>query len=426
MTSSNNNAQPKTDRSKTIWIINQYATTAQYGLGGRHYYLGQALAAQGHRVRVIAASYHHLMRQTPQLAKSAHFQIEPIQAGLDYVWLRVPQFEGAHHPQRIFNWFRFAWHIRKLKKILPERPDVIVYSSPSPIGSIASRALARHYAVPHVFEVRDIWPLTLVELGGKSPQHPLLKMMQYAEDQAYKHSKWVFSNLFNAVQHMQSRGMDAAKFHWIPNGIAPNELAQPEPLAAALMAQLPKHADENAFVVGYTGSIGLANALDDLIDAAIQLKDQPQIQFVLVGQGLEKARLQAKTLAAGANVSFIDPIAKAQIPSMLQQFDVCYIGWQPHSLYRFGIAPNKLPEYMYAAKPIIHAFSGAGCLVEQAQAGIRVPAQDVAAIRNAIVKLSNMSVAERAQLGQNGHDYVLAHLSYDQIAKKMMAVLANE
>ncbi len=403
--------------AKTIWMINQYASTPQTALGGRHYYLGQALAAQGHQVYVVAGHFHHLQRQVPNFSGS--YYIEPIQTGLNYVWLKLPRYQGAHHPQRILNWFIFAWLLRKLPKIIPHSPDVILYSSPSPIASISSRALARQYAVPHVFEVRDIWPLTLIELGGKSAKHPLLKIMQYAEDQAYRHSQYVFSNLYNAVAHMQSRGMDAQKFTWIANGIATNDLAQPQALSAEVLAQLP----QGKFIVGYTGSIGLANALDDLIDAAIALKHQPQIHFVLVGQGLETARLKTKAHAAGAQVTLIDPIPKAQIGSMLACFDVCYIGWQPHPLYRFGIAPNKLPEYLYAGKPIIHAFSGAGDLVAQAQAGICVAAQDVPAIVDAIQQLYAMPAEQRAKMGKNGQSYVIQHLRYEKIAQKMLHVL---
>jgi glycosyltransferase involved in cell wall biosynthesis len=222
---------------------------------------------------------------------------------------------------------------------------------------------------------------------------------------------------------MQNRGLDEDKFHWIPNGVSLAEVSAKESLSVDIFKQFPR----DKFIVGYTGTIGVANAIDDLIEAAQLVSHHPDIHFVLVGSGKEKQEMQNKVQELKlTNISFIDPIPKKQIQSMLEHFDVCYIGWQKNPLYRFGIAPNKLPEYLYAGKPIIHAFSGKGDVVQQANAGITIEAEDPQAIADAVIQLYKLSDFERSVLGNNGHQYVLQHLEYKMIAEKLESIIFPE
>lgn len=406
---------------KTLWFINQYSSTPETAMGGRHFYIAQELAKKGHQVYVIAGRYSHLLRNPKQFSEK--YLIEEITPNFSFVWINLPEYSEAHSKQRVLNWFKFAWALRALKNSSLQKPDVILYSSPSPIGSLAAQYLAKSFKVAFIFEVRDIWPLTLIELGGHSANHPFIRLMQWIEDRSYQKAKFVFSNLFNAVEHMQNRGLDKAKFHWVPNGVSLAEVSAKEPLSVDIFKQLP----QDKFIVGYTGTIGIANAIDDLIEAAQLVSHHPDIHFVLVGSGKEKQEMQNKVQDLKlTNVSFIDPIPKKQIQSMLEHFDVCYIGWQKNPLYRFGIAPNKLPEYLYAGKPIIHAFSGKGDVVQQANAGITIEAEDPEAIADAVIQLYKLSDFERSVLGNNGHQYVLQHLEYKMITEKLEIIIFPE
>jgi len=402
------------ENKKTFWFINQYSSTPETAMGGRHYYLAQELAKKGHQVYVIAGSYSHLLRNPKQFDEQ--FFVEEIISNFSFVWVNLPEYHEAHSKQRVLNWFKFSWLLRNMSNVIPAKPDVILYSSPSLIGYLGAKYLANKFRVPFIFEVRDIWPLTLMELGGHSSKHPFIKFMQWIEDRAYKKSDYVFSNLYNAVEHMQSRGLDRAKFHWIPNGVSLEEVSQKQPLNAETLSQLP----HNKFIIGYTGTIGVANAIDDLIEAARILASNPQLHFVLVGSGKEKENLRKKVQSLNLqNITFIDAIPKKQIQSMLEHFDICYIGWQKNSLYRFGIAPNKLPEYLYAGKPIIHAFSGKGDIVQQAKAGMTIEAEDPQAIVDAVEHLYGLTTEQRQDLGANGKNFVLQDLEYAMIAEKL-------
>lgn len=139
---------------------------------------------------MIAGRYSHLLRNPKQFSEK--YLIEEITPNFSFVWINLPEYAEAHSKQRVLNWFKFAWALRGLKNSSLQKPDVILYSSPSPIGSLAAQYLAQSFKVPFIFEVRDIWPLTLIELGGHSANHPFIRLMQWIEDRSYQKAKFVF------------------------------------------------------------------------------------------------------------------------------------------------------------------------------------------------------------------------------------------
>lgn len=408
--------------SKKILIINQYASTPETAMGGRHYYLAQELSKRGHQVYVVAGSYSHLLRQYKSF--QGEYLIESIQHKFKFIWIKLPHYKHAHSKKRILNEFIFSWKLRYLKNIIQCKLDIIIYSSPSLIPYLGTRKLIKTFGTPSVFEVRDPWPLTLVELGGFSKNHPFIQFLQWIEDKAYKETTFAFSNFFNGIEHMQSRGLNKEKFHWIPNGISLPEIESKEPIDIEIVRKIPN----NKFIIGYTGTVGTANALIYLIEAAELLKEyQECFHFVLVGNGKEKDFLMQKVREKGLkNITFLDSIPKRQVQSMLDLFDICYIGWLKKNMYRLGVAANKLPEYLYSGKPILHSFSGNGDFVAEANAGISVEAENPTLIAQAILKLYEMDPEQRLELGENGKKFVLNNFNYFVIAEKMEKILFNK
>ncbi len=405
---------------KTIWLINQYASTPQTGMGGRHYYLAKELAKQGHTVYLIAASYTHLLRDPPKFSEKV--KIESVE-GFNFVWVKMPKYQEAHSKRRILNWFSFSWKLTYLDRFIPDRPDIVLYSSPSLIGFLGAQKLAKKYQARLAFEVRDIWPLTLMELGGYSAKHPFIRLMQWVEDRAYQQSNVVLSNLPNAVKHMEERGMSADKFHWVPNGFDVNELAHPMDLPEKILSLLPK----NKFIVGYTGTLGLANALDNMIEAACLTRGDDSIAWVLVGEGGEKAALQEKCNKLKLNNTyFIDAIPKKLVQPMLGEFDVCFVTLQDSLLFKYGIASNKLFDYFASSKPVIYAVDSGDYLpVSDARAGESIKPNSPQKIIEAVKKIQKLSTVERQQLGCNGYEYAMKHHDYSKIAKKLFKVLCE-
>jgi glycosyltransferase involved in cell wall biosynthesis len=405
--------------SKTVWVINQYASTPEYGYAGRHYYLGRELAKLGYKVYLISSARHHLLRKQPEIFSS--FKLEQVSDGFSMVWCNMPNYRESHSRKRVLGWFLFPWRIRRLANLIPDAPDVVLCSSPSLLSFMGARYLAKRFKTKLVFEVRDIWPLTLMDIGGYSKYHPFIRLLQWVEDKAYSESDKVVSNLKNAVEHMVCRGLKREKFTWVPNGFSLEEVNRNTPLNKEALSQIP----QGKFIVGYTGTLGVANALDTLIDAAEKLRYYSDVVFLLVGDGKEKETLQASAESKKlTNVVFVEAIPKIEIQAMLSKFDVCYVGLTKDPLFRFGVSPNKLFDYLYAGKPIVYGIeSGEYKPVDENKAGLQVPAEDAQKLAEAVLELYQMPAAEREAMGANGRKAALEQYEYGQLAEKLARVL---
>jgi glycosyltransferase involved in cell wall biosynthesis len=405
---------------KNIWLINQYASTPETGLAGRHYYFAEELAKQGHNVKVIAGSFSHIMR-TPKVVKD-NFEIEQ-RNGFDFVWVKTSDYKSSNSKRRILNWFSFAYKLLKLPKLLDEKPDVILYSSAPLVGFLSAKYLSQKLNAKLIFEVRDIWPLSVVQIGGYSESHPFIRLLQWIEDKAYASSDLVISNLKNSVDHMMSRGLDSNKFRWVPNGVSISEVSADAPLSDEIVKQLPK----DKFIIGYTGAFGNANALDYLLESAKQLKEYNDIAFVLVGKGKEKDALKGFARENNlSNVHFVDAIPKQQVQAMLNNFDVCYIGLTSDPLFKFGVSPNKLFDYLYSGRPVLYAIDSGGYKpVKEANAGVEVKPENVNEITSAILKLNGMPKDELVAMGRNGKELVIQSYSYEKLSNQLNELITK-
>ena len=400
-----------------IWIINQYASLPSTGIGGRHRHLARELAARGHDVTLVAARWNHLTRD--EAAAMAAPEVEMFE-GFRYVSINVPRYAHAHDKRRFINWVVFAMRMFRLKRLLKQTPDVILYSSVSLFGYLSAERMARRMGARLVFEVRDIWPLTLIQVGGMSPRHPVIRLMQWIEDRAYRTADHVISNLPGAIDHMQTRGLPKDRFTWVPNGVSLTEMSVQSAPQKAVLEDIPI----DRFVIGYAGSLGTANAMLCILGIAEKMKHIPDIVFVLVGAGRQKADMQAQANERNLNnLLFLDPVPKDQVQNVLARFDVCFISWAHSPLYNFGIAANKLFDYFYAGRPILQMFSGQYDPVSEHGAGITVEAEDEDAAVNAALQLWKMSPEGRNRMGENGRRAVLEHHEYGHLAAKLEAVL---
>ena len=309
---------------------------------------------------------------------------------------------------------QFMLNLFFLPKKKLQDPDVIIVSSLSPLPIINAYLWSIKYKAKLIFEVRDIWPLSLIEIGGFSKLNPLVLFFGWFEKFAYKKADKVISLLPNAKPHMVSRGMEKDKFVHIPNGFNVEEMKKSKELDQSISNLIPK----NKFIVGYTGSLGASNAMEYLIEASNLLENNENIHFVILGKGqhLEKLKNNAKN-----NVSFLGQIDKSQIQSAISFFDVCYIGWHNHTLYRFGISPNKIFDYMFAGKPIIHSVNTTNDFVEIAEAGISIPPENPKEIANAIIEISKIEDKKLKEWGKNGKKYVEENHTFSHLTELLIS-----
>ncbi|MBI3345959.1 MAG: glycosyltransferase family 4 protein [Burkholderiales bacterium] len=409
-----------------LLLINHYAGSPAHGMEFRPYYLAREWVRAGHEVTIVAASYSHVRAVQPEMAGEPR---EELVDGIRYRWLPTPHYAG-NGVGRLRNILSFLRQVRadawRLTREL--RPDAVIASSTYPMDVWVARKLAKLAKAKLVYEVHDLWPLSLIELSGMSPRHPFALMCGKAEADAYREADVVVSMLPCVHEHMASRGLDLKKLHIVPNGFAPEEWQGPSsttcaPLGEPLAEHLQAERAAGRVIVGYAGSMGLPNALDVLLDAAKLLKDAP-LSFVLVGSGHEAARLAGRAAAEGlTHLRFFPPIPKAQIPTLLSGLDIAYIGWQRTPIYRFGIAPNKLIDYLMAGRAILHSVEAGNDPVAEAGAGLTVAPEDAPAVADGLLKLAALPPEARAAMGQRGRAFAMAHHAYPVLAARFIEAL---
>lgn len=388
----------------------------------RPYYLAREWIRLGHQVQILASSHSHVRTHQPQM--NSTIQVE-ILDGIQYHWYQTPTYMG-NGIGRVKNMFAFVWAIwRNAAKIASEfKPDIVIASSTYPMDIWAAHRIAKRANAKLVFEVHDLWPLSPMELGGMSKWHPFIMLVQQAEDYAYKHADCIISMLPKAKAHMESRGMKPTKFHYVPNGIDTTEWENIAHLPDDVKNSIELIKQRGKPIIGYAGTHGLANALDTLLDAAkLSLQN---VEVILVGNGSERDRLAARVQQENINnITLLPAIPKVAIPAFLKTIDIAYIGLLPEPLFRFGISPNKLMDYMMASIPIVMAIQAGNDPVSETGCGFTVAPGDSIAVRDAILKLAKLSPDERQKMGECGKHFILAEQTYPVLAHRFLNAIGN-
>lgn len=398
-----------------ILLINHYAGNPELGMEFRPYYMAKEWVRSGHKVLIIGATYSHLRKSQPSKGKQ---NVD----GVDYYWVKTNLYKG-NGIGRIYSMFLFVvklmFSLRKVYRSFD--PDVVVASSTYPSDIYPARKIAKKYRAKLVYEVHDLWPLSPMEVGGYSKRHPFIQVMQWAENYAYKRVDRVVSMLPAAEMHMLEHGLDRGKFIYIPNGFDESEwIGESKDMPCEYKDMFQQLRLCGKKILGYAGGHAKSNALDFLIEAMKMIHNE-NIVCVLVGKGHEKERLMHKVAEEGIkNVLFLDPVHKNEIPTLLQCMDVLYIGWENNPLYRFGISPNKLIDYMLSGKPILHSVNAANDWVSEYDCGVSVPAESPVDIAEGIEYIFSLDNSVLQEKGRSGERFARQNLSYTILADKFI------
>ncbi len=399
---------------KHIWIINQYAGKYDSGAAERSYFFAKYFAEKGYHTTIFSGSYNHLFIKQPEIKGT--FTKEEVEPGIDFVWVKIPPYKGKSTVQRFYTQLLFAFRTAFIPLKNKTLPDYIISSSPSLFTSFSGWWIKRRAkAKKFIFEIRDLWPLSAVHLLHLSKYHPVVLFMDIFEWIGYKKSDEIVTLLPYAHKHIRKFNVPEEKVTWISNGIE-EELIGREPLPAEIESMLPK----DKFIIGYTGAMGIANALEFFVEAARYVKN-PDIHFVLVGDGYEKSRLMEMAKASD-NVTFIPKIKKTQVQSMLKKFDVCYIGRHDVDLFDYGVASNKYFDYMLAEKPVLVSSRKIKDPVELSGCGIIVEPENPKAIAEGVEEFYRMSPEERQAMGMKGYEYVKKYHNFYYLTDKYIRV----
>ena len=391
--------------SKNVWILNHYAISPDMSGGTRHYDLGKELVRRGHKVTIFASGFDHNTKKYIKVHPKERYKIEDYN-GICFVWLKTIPYYGNNW-RRLLNMISYGVRVISVCRAI-EKPDVIIGSSVHPFAVLAAWWLARRYKTRFIFEVRDLWPQTAVEMGAIKTTGIPAKILYAWEKFMYKKAEKIIVLLPNAKEYIVKRGIDPKKIVWIPNGVDLEQFNKNNRLDLSSEAAKAFAKFKDKFKVVYTGAHGSTNGLETIIDAAYLLfKKSANIHFFLIGDGPEKKKLiknvQEKVID---NITFLDPVPKLQIPRILSQSDLLLHCLKKLDIFKSGISPNKLYDYLASGKPIIMSAEAANNIVQDAKAGITVEPENPEALAKGIVKIQEMAPEERQKLGANGRAYV--------------------
>ncbi len=305
-----------------------------------------------------------------------------------------------------------------LAGLLGPSHDIVLATSPPLLVGLSGYAIALLRRSRFVFEVRDLWPDSAIQAGvlrGRIAIGVARALERFLYRRA--HLLVVLTPAFERA--LVAKGLPRDKVRFLPNG-ADRDLMAPGEKSNRARRLLGL---DGKFVVTYVGAHGVANQLMQILESARLLAGDSEVVFMLVGDGMEKSRLQKTAASWGLrNVIFVDSVPKAEIADYINASDVCTAVLKKVPVFE-TVYPNKLFDYLCCGKPVILAIGGVAAeLVQEAQAGVCVTPEDPEQFCAAVLKFKNDSEFARV-CGENGRRYVTAHFDRPAIAEKYLNAL---
>jgi glycosyltransferase involved in cell wall biosynthesis len=291
--------------------------------------------------------------------------------------------------------------------------DVMIATSPPIFVAMAGSIIGWLTRKPWVFEVRDLWPASIAAVGAS--KSPLLALVEKYELFLYRHAARVIVLTHSFKRDLTERGIDPDKVFVVTNGIEVEKFQRPDDVSAA---RTDIGVDPDLFLAGYIGTTGMAHGLETLLEAADLCRDEPNIRFLIMGEGAKRAELEARAAEMRlSNLIFKDFVPHDQVVNYLSAMDMSIVHLKPDPVFK-TVIPSKIFEAMALGVPSIHAVEGESAeIVEQAGAGVCVPSGDAQAIAEQAIRLSKDPEALR-RMGEAGQR--VARTQYDR------RTLANE
>ena len=409
--------------SVVVHWVNQFAVPPDQPGGTRHFDMSAELQRRGVDARIVASDLNLVTRTYSRRRgggslRAVHECIE----GVPFTFLTAGSYSGNDW-RRVASMvvFALAAFAHLLRAEVRRGSTVFIGSSPSLFAAVATWAAARLRRVPFVVEIRDLWPESYTAMTGRD-RGVFVRVMRLLADHLYRRADAVVVLAPDNADHVLGRGAKAGHVHVIPNGVdvtAFDDAGDDDPGDAA--ASATDLSTPGRFTFVYAGAHGPANGLDVVVDACRLLAERgdDSVTVALVGDGPAKAELQAR--AAGlANVRFHDPVAKAAVPATLRSADVGLMVLAPVDLFRSGVSPNKLFDYLACDLPVITNVPGwVASIVADAEAGAVVPPGDVTVLADAMTEMAR----DASTFAGRGRAYVAAHFDRRVLAGRLADVI---
>ena len=396
-------------------LIHQAFVSPHEAGGTRHYEFARYLVGNDQQFTIVASDLSYLTGQ-----KTIEHRGLVGRQELDGVTvLRAYTYPSLH---RSFFWRIITFLSFMLTSLLAAwqagKVDVVMGTSPPIFQAVSACLVAFLRRKPFLLEIRDLWPAFAIDMGIlKNPL--LIALSRWLERFLYHRATLILVNSPAYRDYLVGLAVPAGKIHLIANGVDPTMF---EPTAKGEWVRqqfkLPSQ-----FIVTYAGALGQANDIPTILQAAQQLQAQPQIHFLLVGDGKERANLQKMSQEMGlTNVTFTGSRPKSEMPAFLAASDACLATLQDIPMFRTTY-PNKVFDYMAAGRPTILGIDGViREVIEAANGGVFVPPGNPDRLAEAIIALSQRP-AEAQAMGQAARRHVESHFNRHQQAQQFLALL---
>ncbi|WP_246944201.1 glycosyltransferase family 4 protein [Bacillus pinisoli] len=406
-----------------IWIFNHYSNGPLSSGGTRHYDLAKELVKKGYQVTIFASSFAHQASEDTRITKKGEEVKIEQHEGIKFIWIKTEPYV-RNNWRRVKNILDYSIRAYKYAKHLKEHPDIIIGSLMHPLAPVIAYWLAKKKKATFYFEERDLWPQTLIDIGGVSKYHPVVIALGLLEKFLYKQATKIIVLFHKAQDYVIGKGIEADKVLFLPNGV---DLSRFDSVPSELPLEIEeslRHVKDK-FIAIYTGSHGVSDYLDSLLWTAKIVKEKnDHIHFLFVGNGPEKEKLsQLKQELCLGNVTFLPSVLKEYIPTLLERADVGLISLKDAELYKWGISFNKQYDYMAASLPTILLSNRSEYHIEQSGGGVIV--RSVEEMAEAILHLFHHENL-RKELGENARRFVEDHHSWEVLSTKLISTFDDE
>jgi len=389
------------------------------GMEFRPYYLAKEWKRAGYNVCIITANYSHLRQNNPQKKKTG--DVEDID-GISYYWINTNRYKN-NGIARFLSIFKFCVTIiLSAKKIVKQfSPDFVIASSTYPFDIFPAKRISNLANAKLIHELHDMWPLSLIELGGMSEKHIFVQLVKKAESYIYNNIDAEISILANTKDYMVKHGLLPSKFFHVPNGIAIETVSICQELSPSNRIFVESIKQKGKFICCYFGSHTKSYGLDLLLEAKRECEN---IALLYVGDGYHKKDLiksvEDKKIT---DVYFMDSIPKGEIQSLLKMVDCIYVGTNGSIIFRYGISMNKLYDAMYSGKPILLLADSPNNIIQVSQCGKVVFPISIEKLKEALLEMSNLNRVELDEMGERGHNFVVNNCNYSTISSDFLKIL---
>ncbi len=399
---------------KSIWYISKYVKTSHIGnSGARGFFLLDELSKRGYDCTIFS-SYPF------KYSKKFKKVIVNIKRNFKYVYLNSYKYKNSNSISRVISWLDFEIKLLFLKKKYLSKPDVIIVSSLSLLTIINGLFLKKKYSCKLFFEVRDIWPLTLVEEGGFHNKNFLIYLLKIIEIVGYKYSDHIIGTMPNLKEHVDNVLGFPKKVSCIPIGFDIKETSKSSKINKNIKNLIPK----NKFIIGYFGGIGISNALDTFFESIKKLENNEEIHFIVAGEGDLRKNYYEQTEHL-KNITFLPMIKKKFIYSLMSFCDLLYFSTNNSKVWDYGQSLNKVVDYMLAGIPIIGSYDGYKSMINESGCGEFIKPNDIDQHLKNFLKYKNMPIQDRKNLGNKGKKWIIQNRSYKKLSYFLSEIISK-